>query len=228
MKRFAVIGLGRFGAAVVNTLAKKGQQVIAVDINEDLVHDVMDIATKAVCLDAADEKAVRTVGLGDVDVAICAIGTDIEASILITLLLKDLGVPEIVCKATTEAHKKALEKIGATKVVLPERDMGNRIANTLMSQSETILDHIGLSADTSIMDILVPEDFVGKTLRDLSIRPRFGVNVIAIKKKVVRNDGQDAEEIINAAPQADDVLAKGDIVVVFGANDKIDNMKRGG
>lgn len=230
MKQFAVIGLGRFGAAVVNTLAKKRQQVIAIDKSEELVHDVMDLATKAVCLDAEDEKAVKAVGLEDVDVAICAIGTNIEASILITLILKDLGIKEIVCKATTEAHKKVLEKIGATRVILPERDMGNRIADTLISQSETILDHIGLSADSSIIDFLVPDDFVGKTLRDLSIRARFGVNVIAIKKiKKTARDGEEVEEeSINAAPQADDIITKGDILVVFGANDKIDKMKHGG
>ncbi len=113
MKQFAVIGLGRFGFSVAQALSEKGQQVLAIDKNEEFVHDAMDIVSKAVCLDATDEKAARSVGLQNVDVAVCAIGTDLEASILVTLLLKDLGVPEILCKADSLQHKKVLEKIGA-------------------------------------------------------------------------------------------------------------------
>ncbi|MBD3426963.1 MAG: TrkA family potassium uptake protein [Candidatus Omnitrophica bacterium] len=228
MKQFAVIGLGRFGASVARALANKDQQVLAIDRNEEYVHDMMDIVTKAVCLDATDEKAVRSVGLQDVDVAICGIGTDIESSILITLLLKDLGIPEIVCKAISVQHKKVLEKIGATRVVLPERDMGDRLADTLISTSDKILDHIGLTGDSSIIEILPPEEFVGKTLRELDIRAKHGVNVIAIKKKVLQAEGDQAQEkeTINVTPQADDVVASGDILVVFGQNDKIDELKK--
>jgi len=223
MKQFAVIGLGRFGSSVAASLAARGQQVIAIDKNEEFVHDIMDSVTKAVCLDATDEKAVKSVGLQNVDVAICGIGTDVEASILIALLLKDLGVPEIVCKAVNMAHKKVLEKIGATKVILPEKDMGERIAETLVSVSDTVLDHIGLSGDSSIIEIIAPEDFVGKSLRDLDIRTRYQVNVIAVKKKtkVVKNGEAIEEEEVNVTPQANDVVAKDDILVVFGANDKI-------
>jgi trk system potassium uptake protein TrkA len=228
MKQFAVIGLGRFGSSVAAALAQKGQQVIAIDKNEELVHDIMDNVTKAVCLDATDEKAVRSVGLQDVDVAICGIGTDVEASILITLLLKDLGVPGIICKAVNEAHKKVLEKIGATKVIQPERDMGERIAETLISVSETVVDHIGLSGDSSIIEVIAPEEFVGKSLRDLDIRAQYEVNVIAIKKKIkVMKDGEEVEEEkVDVTPQADDVVAKGDILVVFGANDKIQTLRK--
>ena len=223
MKQFAVIGLGRFGSSVAASLAARGQQVIAIDKNEEFVHDIMDSVTKAICLDATDEKAVKSVGLQNVDVAICGIGTDVEASILIALLLKDLGVPEIVCKAVSTAHKKVLEKIGATKVILPEKDMGERIAETLVSVSDTVLDHIGLSGDSSIIEIIAPEDFVGKSLRDLDIRTRYQVNVIAVKKKtkVVKNGEAIEEEEVNVTPQANDVVAKDDILVVFGANDKI-------
>ncbi|MEA3489621.1 MAG: TrkA family potassium uptake protein [Candidatus Omnitrophota bacterium] len=227
MKQYAVIGLGRFGSSVAITLAEKGQQVVAIDKNEELVHDIMDNVTKAVCLDASDEKAVRSVGLQHVDVAICGIGTDVESSILVTLLLKDLGVPVIVCKGESSAHKKVLEKIGATKVILPERDTGARIAETLISISDKVLDHIGLSGDSSIIEIIAPEEFIGKSLRDLGIRAEYGVNVIAIKKKVktVKNGEKREEERVNVTPQADDIVAKGDILVVFGANDKIENLK---
>ena len=227
MKRYAVIGLGRFGASVARTLAAKGQQVLAIDRNEELVHEIMDNVTKAVCLDASDEKAMKSVGIQDVDVAICGIGTDVESSILITLLLKDLGIPVIVCKGESVAHKKALEKIGATKVILPERDTGVRIAEMLMSVSDKVLDHIGLTSDSSIIEIIAPEEFIGKPLRELDIRAKFGVNVIAIKKKIkAATEGEEAEEEeVNVTPQADDVIVKDDILVVFGTNEKIDQLK---
>jgi trk system potassium uptake protein TrkA len=225
MKHFAVIGLGRFGSSVARALADKDQEVIAIDTNEELVHNLMDNVTKAVCLDATDEKAMRSVGIQNADVAICGIGTDIESSILVTLLLKDLGIPEIVCKATSPAHKKVLEKIGATKVILPEKDIGERLAGTLVSISDNVLDHIGLSGNSSIIEIMVPDDFVGKTLRELDIRVAFGVNVIAIKKKTGKEDAP-GEETINVTPQADDIVAKGDILVVFGENDKIEGLKK--
>ncbi|MDP8258414.1 MAG: TrkA family potassium uptake protein [Candidatus Aadella gelida] len=221
MKQYAVIGLGRFGSSVARTLAEKGQQVIAIDKNEELVHDIMDSVAKAVCLDASDEKAVKSVGLQNVDAAICGVGTDVESSILVTLLLKDLNIPQIVCKATSPAHKKVLEKIGATKVVLPEKDIGERLAASLISLSDTVREHIGLSGNSSIIEIIVPAEFIGKTLRELDIRSEFGVNVIAIKKK---DQGSD-EEKINVTPQADDIVVKGDILVVFGENSKIDALK---
>ena len=227
MKQFAVIGLGRFGFSVAKTLAEKGQQVLAIDKREELVHDVMDFVSKAVCLDATDEKAAKSVGLQNVDVAICGIGTNLEDSILITLVLKDFNVPEIICKANSMEHKKVLEKIGATKVILPEKDSGERIAITLVSTSDTILDHIGLSDNSSIIEKIVPEEFVGETLRGLNIRAKYGVNVIAIKKKekVKKNGEQFEQEHINVTPNAEDIIASGDILVVFGENDKIENFK---
>ncbi len=227
MKKYAVIGLGRFGFSVATTLAEKGQQVIAIDKREGLVQDLMDNVTKAVCLDASDEKAMKSVGVQNVDVAVCGIGTDLEASILVTLLLKDLGIPVVVCKADSLEHKKVLKKIGATKVILPEKDIGERIAETLISISDKVLDHIGLSGDASIIELIAPEGFVGETLRNLSIRANYGVNVIAIKKKTkAAEDGGDSEEeTINIAPQADDVIVKGDILVVFGENDKLEIFK---
>ncbi|MBD3379032.1 MAG: TrkA family potassium uptake protein [Candidatus Omnitrophica bacterium] len=230
MKKFAVIGLGRFGASAATTLAEKEQQVIAIDTSEELVHEVMDHVTKAVCLDATDEKAARSVGLHNVDVAICGIGTDLEASILVTLLLKDLGVPIIVCKADSPEHKKVLEKIGATKVILPEKDTGARLADTLISVSDQVLDHIGLSGGASIIEIIAHEEFVGKSLRELEMRARHGVNVIAIKRKtiVIKNGMETEEENINVNPQADDVISKGDILVVFGEDDKIEKLKNKG
>lgn len=216
MKHYAVVGLGRFGSSVARTLAAKGQQVIAIDRNEDLVHDIMDTVTKAVCLDASDEKAVKSVGVENVDVAVVGIGTDVEASILITLLLKDLGISEIVCKATSPEHEKVLKKIGATKVVLPEKDTGERIAETLISVSDKVLDRIGLTGNSSIIELIAPKELIGKSLRELDIRAKYGVNVIAFKKK------EKEEEKINVTPQADYLVAEGDILVVFGENERIE------
>jgi trk system potassium uptake protein TrkA len=228
MRLFAVIGLGRFGSSIARTLSEKGQQVIAVDKNEELVQDMMESVTKAVCLDATDEKAVKAAGIQDVEVAVCAIGTNIEASVLITLLLKGLGIPTIVCKAVNSAHKTALEKIGATRVVLPEKEMGARIANTLIAPSDKVVEHVDVSEDSSIIEIIPPEEFIGKSLRDLNVRVEHGVNVIAIKRKIeVTKEGKPCEEEkIDISPQADDVITKGDVLVVFGANKKIEALKK--
>ena len=227
MKQYAVIGLGRFGASVAISLAEKGQQVLAIDSNEELVHDVMESVTKAVCLDAVDEKAAKAVGLQNVDVAICGVGTNVEASILITLLLKDLGIPVIICKATSNAHKKVLEKVGATKVILPEKDTGERVAETLVSISDTVLDRIGLAGGASIIDFVPPKEFVGKSLRDLDMRASYGVNVIAMKKRAEKTlSGETTEEeSINVTPQADDIIGKNDILILFGENERIEKMR---
>jgi trk system potassium uptake protein len=227
MKQYAVIGLGRFGSSVAKTLAEKGQQVLAIDTNEDLVHDIMDSVTKAVCLDAEDEKAARSVGLHNVDVAICGVGTDVESSILITLLLKDLGVPVVICKATNNAHKKVLEKVGATKVILPEKDTGERIAENLVSISETVLDRIGLAGGASIIEFVPPKEFIGKSLRELDMRVSYGVNVIAVKKRDSAGlaEGETEEENINVTPQADDIVGKKDVLVLFGENSRIEALR---
>ncbi len=228
MRRFAVIGLGRFGSSIARTLGEKGQEVIAIDNNEELVQDIMDSVTKSICLDATDEKAMKSAGLEDIEVAVCAIGTNVESSVLVTLLLKDLGIPNVVCKAVNEAHKKALEKIGATRVILPEREMGTRVANTLVSPSDKVVEHIDVSDISSIIEIKPPNEFIGKSLRELKVRAEYGVNVIAIKRKIkATREGESLEEEkIDINPQADDIITKGDILVVFGENKKIEELKK--
>ena len=136
-----------------------------------------------------------------------------------------------MCKADSLPHKKVLEKIGATQVVLPEKDMGAKLADSLMSRSETVLDHIGLSGNSSIIELRAPEEFIGKNLRELDIRAKYGVNVIALMKtsKVIGPDGEEVEEKkTNVTPQADDVVTKDDILVVFGENEKIEQIKNKG
>lgn len=226
MRQFAVIGLGRFGSSVAKTLSEKGKEVIGVDNREQIVQEMSEVISQAVCVDAKDEKALKALGIQDVDVAVVAIG-DLEASILITLMLKELGVKEIVAKAATDDHKSVLEKIGATRIIMPERDMGQRIGSALVTPQ--VLDHIGLSADSSIVEIVSPEDFVGKSLRELDVRAKYGVNVIAVKRNVrsisAKGEAKD-EEKITVTPEADEIIKDKDVLVIIGPNDKIEKLKK--
>ena len=226
MRQFAVIGLGRFGSSVAKTLSEKGKEVLGIDKREQIVQEMSEAISQAVCVDARDEKALKALGIQNVDVAIVAIG-NLEASILITLMLKQMGIKEIVVKAVTDDHKEVLEKIGATRIVMPERDMGQRIGNALVTPQ--VLDHIDLSGDSSIVEIVSPEDFVGKSLRELGIRAKHGINVIAIKRKVesLSAKGEAKEEHkIEVTPEADEIIRDKDILVVIGPNDKIEKLKR--
>ena len=224
MRQFAVIGLGRFGASVAKALFEKGYQVLAIDVSEHIIQDISDEVTQAVCLDATDEKALRAVGIDNVDVAIVGAGTNLEASILITLNLKEIGIKEIVCKAVSEDHKKVLQKIGATKVIQPEKEMGTRVANSLISSS--VIEHIELSNESSIVELISPKEFIGKSLREMDVRAKFGVNVIAVKRHIPSLSKKEDEEIVNISPQAEDIIKKGDILVVLGSNEYIDKLKK--
>lgn len=224
MRQFAVIGLGRFGSSVARTLAGKGHQIIAVDINENITQDISDEVTQAVCLDATDEKALRSVGIQNVDVAIVGAGTNLEASILITLNLKEIGIKEIVCKAVNQDHRKVLEKIGATKVIQPEKEMGVRVANSLISTS--VIEHIEISEESSIVELIPPKEFIGKSLREIDVRAKYGVNVIAVKRRIPSASKKGEEEIVNVSPKAEDIIKKGDILVVLGENENIEKLKK--
>jgi len=224
MRQFAIIGLGRFGSSVAKALSGKRYQVLAIDSSETIVQNISDEVTQAVCLDATDEKALRSVGIDNVDVAIVGVGTNLEASILITLNLKEIGIKEIVCKAVNEDHKKVLEKIGATRVVQPEREMGTRIANSLISTS--VVEHIELSDESSIVELISPKEFIGKSLREIDVRVKYGVNVIAVKRKIPSASKKGEEEIVNVTPKAEDIIKKGDILVVLGSNECIDKIKK--
>lgn len=226
-RQFAVIGLGRFGSSVARTLVNAGYEVLAIDENEERIKEISDLVTEAVKLDATDEKALRAVGIEDVDVAIVAIGTDMQASILITLLLKEIGVKEVVAKAINARHGRILQKIGADKVVFPEREMGERLAQTLITPS--VLEQIELAPGHSIMEIVAPKAFVGKTVRDLDIRAKYGANIITIKKKVpqlTKAGETDFVETVNIVPKADDKIEKGDHLVVIGKDENLTKLKK--
>lgn len=226
MRQFAVIGLGRFGSSVAKTLSEKGHEVLGIDVDEEKIQDLSELVTQVVCIDATDEKALRAVGIENVDVAVVSIGGNLEASILITLILKEIGIKEVISKAVTTEHGKVLQRVGATKMVFPERDMGVRLANSLISP--TIVEHIELSSDCSIVEVIPPSEFVGKSLGDIDIRAEYGVNVIAIKRKVplVTKEGKKVfEQRIDVSPKADDIIYKEDILVVLGENKNIEKLK---
>ncbi len=227
MKQFAVLGLGRLGFTVAKTLGQKGYQVLAIDIKKEPVQQVSEFVTQAVQLDATDEKALRAIGIEDVDAAVVSTGANLEASILVTLILKEIGVKNIVAKALSEEHSRVLERVGATKVVFPERDMGIRIANGLISPR--IIEHIGLSKKYSILETPAPKEFIGKSLGQLSVRVKYGINIIAIKKKIstINKKGEYADEdAIDASPEADNVIEEGDILIVVGKNENIEKLKK--
>jgi len=213
-RQFAVIGLGRFGSSVARTLHEMGYQVLAIDSDEERVRNLIDHSTRCVVADTTDENALRSLGIRNFDVVIVGIGGDIQASILATLLLKELGVAYVVVKAQNELHGKVLYKIGADKVVFPERDMGSRVAHNLVSSN--ILEYIQLSPDVSIIEIVSSEKFVGKELRQLDLRNRFGVNVIAIKRGGV----------ISITPRADDRMEKDDVMVVIGDTEALKRLEK--
>jgi len=209
MKNFVVIGLGRFGSAVAKTLCELGHEVLAIDKDEEMVEAISSDVTHAVVADVIDEYSLKALGVRNFNVAIVAMGADMQSSILATLVLKDMGMPCIVAKAQNDLHAKVLERVGANKVIFPERDMGVRVANNLAITN--ILDYIELSPKYSIVEISPPQSWIGKSLVQLNVRAKNNINIIAIKR------GSN----INISPNADDVFSEGDIAVVIGANSDI-------
>lgn len=210
MRYIAILGIGRFGYSIAKTLSELGCQVLAIDKDGNKVKQLEDVVTQAVQLDATDERALKAVGIKDVDAAVVAIGQRMEASILVSLLLKDMGVPFVVSKAVTPQHGKVLEKIGCDRVVYPEGEMGLRVARSLVSP--TILDELEISQEYGIFEIQVPKALAGKSLAELEFRSRFGLNVIAVKK--------DAKDI-NINPGGEDLLHESQILVILGKKEDI-------
>ena len=228
MKQFAVIGLGRFGSSVARKLSEKGHQVLAIDKDGEKVQDASSYVAQSVELDAGDEKGLRAIGIESVDCVIVSIGgVNLQASILITVILKDIGIKEIIAKAANELHAKVLRKVGATKVIFPEQEMGIRLANSLVSPR--ILEQIELSQDYSIIETLPPKEFIGKSLRKLEIRAKHGITVIAIKEKKAlgsRKEDGEISRVINILPEADYVIKEDEVLVVIGGNKDIEKLKK--
>ncbi len=214
MKSFAVIGCGRFGSAVAKTLYSLGNEVLAIDVNEEVIKEISDEVTHGVQADVMDEMVLKDLGLRNFDVAVISIGSDIEASIMATLVAKELGIKKVIAKAQSELHGKVLYKIGADKVIFPERDMGMRVAHNLASTN--ILDFIELSPDYTILEIVALKEWEGYTLAELRLPNKFGLSITAIKR---------GEKII-VSPSANDKINKGDILVILGNTDNIRKIER--
>ncbi|MDF2672145.1 MAG: TrkA family potassium uptake protein [Clostridiales bacterium] len=213
-KQFVVIGLGRFGSSIASTLYSLGNEVLAIDTDEEIVQGISESVTHAVQADATDGATLRSLGIRNFDVAVVTIGSNVQSSVMVTLLVKELGVKYVIAKAQTELHAKILYKIGADRVIFPERDMGVRVAHNLCAAN--ILDYIELSPDYSIMEVTAIKDWQGKTLRDLNMRSKYGINIMAIKK------GDD----INISPTADDVIENEDVLVVIGGTEQLSAIEK--
>ncbi len=213
-KEFAVIGLGRFGGSICRTLAQEGMEVLAIDIDEERVNEFSNIVSKAVVADTTDEKVLKDLGIRNFDHVIVAIGDNIQASILTTLILKELGVQKITVKAQNDYHEKVLAKIGADHIVHPERDMGRRIANNMISTN--VLDYLELSDEHSIVELIASKKMDGKSLLELDVRAKYGCTVVAIKRQTH----------IIVSPMAREVIREGDILIVIGADKDINRFEK--
>lgn len=214
LRQFLVIGLGHFGKSIATTLYQMGYDVLGVDKDEEIVQSISGSITHAVQADATDENTMKALGTRNFDVGIVSIGQDIQASILITLILKELGVKYVVAKALSELHGKVLYKIGADRVVFPERDMGIRVAHNLVSSN--ILDYIELSPDFSIVEIAAIPEWHNKSLGQLNMRAKYGINVMAIKSK----NG------VVISPKADEVIREQNVLVVVGSKEDINKLEK--
>lgn len=211
-KQFAVIGLGRFGSSLALTLAKMGHEVLAVDSDEDRVSEICDSVTHAVQADATDEDALSDLGLKNFDVVVVAMKA-FEPSILVTLYLKELGCRRVIVKAASSEHARILSKIGADSVIFPEKDMGERVAYSLVSGS--VIDYIELSPEISVVEIEVSRKLSGRTLRDLDLRNRMGLTVVAIKR----------DDNVNVFVSPDEPLREGDVLVAVGSNEGVKKLE---
>lgn len=212
-KQFAVIGLGRFGGSITKALSRAGYEVLAIDTNEEKVNQFASVATHAVVADATEENTLKSLGIGNFDHVVVAIGDNIQSSILTTLMLVEQNVNHITVKAQNDYHEKVLLKIGAHKVVHPERDMGIRIAHNIVSKN--VLDYLELSDEYSIVELVAGRKVDGKSLIELDLRAIYDCNVMAVKR----------DEDVNVSPSPDDILYDGDIIIVIGADEDITRME---
>lgn len=215
-KQFIILGAGRFGSSVATKLVELGAEVMIVDKSESVIQQIADKVTYAVAADVTAEGSLNALGIRNFDTAVVTIGDDIQASILVTITLKELGVNHIVAKAQNALHAKVLYKIGADRVVFPEREMGLKVAKNLMASN--VIDFIELSADYSIVEISPLQDWIDKSIREVNVRGNYGLNIIALKKG--------AEMKINLS--ADYMIERGDIMVVIGNNEDLKEIETQG
>ena len=204
MKSYMVVGLGRFGTQVAKKLYELGCEVLVIDNSSVLVQQMSNEVTHAVVADARDKEVLRALGAKDFDCAVVAIGDSLADSVLATMNLKELGVPRVICKASNETHRQVLKKLGADQVLIPEQEQADRLAKSLASRN--VLDYIELSEDYGIVEVPAPAVWVNKSLIELNVRAKLGVNILA-----VRRDGE-----IAVSPAADFKILQADVLVVLG------------
>ena len=208
-KQYIVIGCGRFGSSVAKKMCQLGNEVMVIDKDEDSIENIAEQVTHTAIVDVTEERDLKSIGLGNFDVVIVAISSDIRASIMVTIMAKEMGVPKIVCKAKDELQAKVLYKIGADKVVFPERDMGIRLAYNLAS--ENILDQINLDPEYSIMEIVTPTNWVGKTIIELNLKAKYDITVLAVK----------TTSGLKVMPSPNYKMQEKNILIIIGNTDKI-------
>ena len=222
MERVAIIGLGRFGRRLASLLTEAGADVIAIDRRQDIIDDVRDEVSLAVCLNSTDEDALRAQGVDKVDVAVIGIGDQFESAALTTTLLKQMGVKRVICRATSEMRSKIFLRIGADEVVNPESESAERWRNRLLVPA--IIERTVLAKGTSLVQLAAPKAFAGKSLGDLSIRQKYQVNVVGIRrtKEDVDDDGvtRTHVHVINV-PMAETIVDPGDILLLIGDDEDI-------
>ena len=215
MKRFAVIGLGNFGFHAVKALYEDGNEVVAIDLDKNRVQAIDPYSTEAVVLNATDKESLKSLGLENMDGVIVSTGTKISTSILICLYLHEIGVAKILAKALDEDHAKILKRVGATEIIHPERDMAVRISRGLSRPN--VLDFIPLAEDFDLVQVGPPKEFIGKSLRELNLRARYNVHIIAIKELVPEN--------FMLVPPANFVIKDSDILIMLGKTEDIRQIK---
>lgn len=213
MKSYVVIGLGRFGTRIATKLYEFGEDVLAIDINESLVNDIADYVSKAVIADAKDVDVLKGLGVQSCDCAIVAIGTDLAASVLVTMNLKNLGIPQIICKTFDETHSEILRKLGADKVITPEHVMADRTARMLSAPN--ILEHIELSEDYGITEFTAPKAWVGHSLREIDVRAKYNVFVIGVR----------TEDTTKISPDADYIIEKDSTLILLGDYNSLEKVR---
>lgn len=215
MNRIIVIGLGIFGSNIVKDLFESGFEVIAIDKNKEAIQNIRDYSTKAIVADGMDKEIMNAIGIHEDDTVIISFGEDLAASTLITLYLKQLGVKNIIVKAPNDEHQLILEKVGATDVIIPEKEIARKVAKSLISPN--VLDYLPLSDDYMIFEMAPPNSFLGKTIAELQLRGKYHIEVIAIRDII--------SDRIHMVPQADFVIKDGEVLVVVGKEKDIQKIK---
>jgi trk system potassium uptake protein len=211
-KQFMVLGMGLFGSSLAKALHDMGHEVLAVDSDADLVEAIAPYVTQAVQIDATDEAALQELGVRNFDAVIVSIGKNMRDSILVCVIIKELGVPYLIAKATDEIHAKVLRKIGVDRVVFPERDMGIRVAKSLITPN--VLEMMEFSGDYRLIEVILPPKWASNSISKVDVRRKYGISILAIQR-----DGQ-----FIVSPSPDTVFEIGDILLVLGQKDDINEL----